>query len=358
MADSSRAYNFSPGPAVLPEPVLQQAQTELLNLRGLGLSVMEMSHRSAEFMEIAEQAEADVRDLLGIGKDYAVLFMHGGASMQFSAVPMNLPGKADYVHTGSWSKKAIQEASRLSDVATVFSNAPTCECISPQSDWRLREDAAFVHYTTNETIHGVQFNWIPETRAPLVADMSSDILSRPLPVDRFAVIYAGAQKNIGPAGIALVIVRKDLLGRARPETPTLLNWRNIADSNSMHNTPPTFAWYLAGLVFKWLKSEGGLAEMAARNQRKAALLYDCIDQSSFYRSPVHKDCRSLMNVPFTLADDNLNTDFLSDAKAAGLLNLKGHRSVGGMRASLYNALPLKAVVSLVDFMRNFETSRG
>lgn len=358
MTDSGRAYNFSPGPAVLPEAVLQQAQAELLNLRGLGLSVMEMSHRSVDFIEIAEQAEADVRELLDISDDYAVLFMHGGASMQFSAVPLNLPGKAAYVHTGSWSKKAIEEAGRLTQVEVVASNAPKHTDIVPQSNWQLSEDAAYLHYTTNETIQGVQFNWVPDVQVPLVADMSSDIISRPLPIDRFGVIYAGAQKNIGPAGIALVIVRRDLLGRARPETPALLNWQNIADSKSMYNTPPTFAWYLAGLVFKWVKSEGGLTEMATRNQRKAALLYNCIDQSSFYTSPVQKDCRSLMNIPFTLADDNLDADFLSASKAAGLLNLKGHRNIGGMRASLYNALPFAAVESLVAFMRDFEASRA
>ena len=361
MNHSARGYNFSPGPAALPEPVLKEVQEELLNYRGLGLSVMEMSHRSEAFLDIAERAEASLRALLAISDDYAVLFMHGGATMQFSAVALNLgrfDTPADYVHTGSWSKKAIDEAKRLLRANVVASGAPDCTAIPPQSNWQLNEQAAYLHYTPNETIHGVEFHWIPETKAPLVADMSSDILSRPIDVNRFGVIYAGAQKNIGPAGLALVIVRKDLLGLARQDTPLLLNWQVIADSASMQNTPPTFAWYLSGKVFDWITAAGGLPEMERRNKRKADLLYSYIDESNFYHSPVAPECRSLMNIPFTLADADLDQRFLADAKACGLLNLKGHRSVGGMRASLYNAVPEAAVLALVDFMRDFEANNA
>lgn len=357
-----RAYNFSAGPSALPEPVLQQAQEELLDWQGCGLSIMEMSHRSAEFMGVARQAEADFRELLGISDNYAVLFMHGGASMQFSAIPLNLttPGdSADYVCTGAWSEKAIKEAKRLTNVQIAStSKSSNYSDIAPIAEWQINPDAAYLHYTDNETIHGVEFDWIPEVDAPLVVDVSSNILSKPLDVERFGVIYAGAQKNVGPAGLALVVVRKDLLDRARPDIPRLLHWRVIADSGSMDNTPPAFAWYLSGLVFKWIKAEGGLAIMAERNQKKAHKLYASIDQSDFYHSPVAPGCRSAMNVPFVLAESALDQPFLQAAKEEGLLNLKGHRSVGGMRASIYNAVPEAAIDALVSFMRHFESVNG
>lgn len=358
---SDRGYNFSPGPAALPESVLCKARDELLNYRNCGFSVMEMSHRSAAFMEIAQRAEATLRQLLNISYDYAVLFMHGGATMQFSAAPLNLSGAdavVDYIHTGSWSKKAIKEAMRHAQVNIAASNEPDCNMIPPQSDWRLSQNAKYLHYTPNETIHGVEFHWIPDVEVPLVADMSSNILSRPIDVSRFGVIYAGAQKNIGPAGLAIVIVRKDLLGRARENIPMLLNWQTIAESDSMENTPPTFAWYMSGLVFDWIASEGGLQEMERRNRRKAERLYRYIDNSNFYCSPVATESRSLMNVPFTLSDDGLDPAFLKAAAANGLFNLKGHRSVGGMRASIYNAIPDAAVEALIDFMRDFEATNA
>lgn len=362
----SRAYNFSPGPAALPEPALRQAQRELLDWGGRGLSVMEISHRSGDFMALAAQTEADCRDLLGISEEYAVLFTHGGASMQFSAVPLNLAGviwgekrqQVDYVCTGSWSGKAIAEARQFADVQVVASGEPGFSQIPPVASWQLSGNAAYLHYTSNETIHGVEFNWIPEVEAPLVADMSSNILSRPLAVDRFGVIYAGAQKNIGPAGLGLVIVRKDLLERAKHQVPAVLDWQVQAQAGSMYNTPPTFAWYFTGLVFKWLKAEGGLAAMAEQNQRKADKLFACIERSNFYHCPVAPDCRSRMNIPFTLADADLDAPFLQAATDHGLLNLKGHRSVGGMRASLYNAVPEAAVDALVAFMRDFESVHG
>lgn len=354
----SRAYNFCAGPAALPDEVLFQAQEEILDWHGAGSSVMEMSHRSKEFVSIAEEATQDFRDLLSISDDYEVLFVQGGASSQFSMVPLNLLGDktvADYVNTGQWSKKAIAEAKRYCDVNVVasseeqkFSTVPAFE------DWKLSKDAAYLHYTPNETIGGVEYDFIPEVDAPLVADYSSSILSEPLNVNKFGLIYAGAQKNIGPAGLTIVIVRKDLLGKAKDITPAMFNYETHAKAASMNNTPPTYSWYLAGLVFKWLKRQGGLADMAKVNARKAEKLYSFIDQSDFYSNPVDVRYRSKMNVPFVLADDSLDSIFLKKSEEARLLNLAGHRSVGGMRASIYNAVPEKAVDALIDFMKAFE----
>jgi phosphoserine aminotransferase len=353
----SRVFNFSAGPAVLPAPVLQQIRADIPDWHG-GMSVMEVSHRSREFIAVAEAAEQDLRDLLDVSDDYSVLFLQGGATLQFAMVPLNLAAEGDtvdYIQTGTWSKKAIGEARRFCNVnVAADSSASNFAHIPPQESWQLSEHAAYLHYTPNETIGGVEFHFIPETDAPLVADMSSTILSRPIDVSRFGVIYAGAQKNIAPAGITLVIVRKDLLSLARDNTPTQLTYKVYAESGSMINTPPTFAWYVAGLVFKHLKAEGGLAAAAERNARKAAKLYAVIDSSDFYSNPVSMDCRSWMNVPFILKDASLDAKFLSEADAAGLKNLKGHRSVGGMRASLYNAMPEEGVDRLVEFMRDFE----
>jgi phosphoserine aminotransferase len=359
----ARPYNFSAGPAMLPEPVLRQAREEMLDWRGSGMCVAEMSHRGKEFLSIAESAEADLRELLGVPANYKVLFLQGGASSQFGMVPLNLlrGGRcADYIRTGSWSKKAIAEAKRYCSVTVTdaevdgkFTSAPA------QSDLSLAADAAYVHYTPNETIEGVEFPYIPDTGdKPLVADMSSTILSRPLDVSRYGVIYAGAQKNVGPAGLTIVLVREDLIGQPLEGTPTMFDYKTHADSGSMYNTPPTYAWYLAGLVFGWLKDLGGLDAIAAVNERKARTLYKAVDGSDFYANPVDPDCRSWMNVPFTLADSELDAAFLAEAEEAGLLNLKGHRSVGGMRASIYNAMPEEGVQALVDFMGDFERRRG
>lgn len=357
-------YNFSAGPAVLPKAVLQQAQAELLDWQGSGMSVMEMSHRGKEYMSIHAQAEADLRELLGIPANYKVLFLQGGASLQFSMVPLNLlRGKttADYVNTGEWSEKAIAEAKKFCNVNVVADNKDrNCTYVPAFDTWKLNRDAAYVHYTPNETIGGVEFNWVPQTgEVPLVADMSSNILSRPIDVAKFGLIYAGAQKNIGPAGLTLVIVREDLLGQAASGTPTMLDYKTHADNDSMYNTPPTFAIYMAGLVFQWLKKNGGIAAMEKQNIAKAQLLYDAIDASNgFYNCPVNKADRSRMNVPFTLKDAALDGDFLKQAATRGLLQLKGHRSVGGMRASIYNAMPLEGVQALVDFMNDFVRSKG
>jgi len=360
MADT---YNFSAGPAVLPHPVLVRARDELLDWQGSGMSVMEMSHRGKEFVSIAAQAEADLRGLMGISSDYHVLFLQGGATSQFAMVPMNLlrgREQADYVNTGAWSKKAIGEAKRYCSVNVAASSESTkFTTIPPRDGWKLDPSAAYVHYTPNETIGGVEFDWIPATgEVPLVADMSSTILSRPVDVSRFGLIYAGAQKNIGPAGLTVVIVRKDLVGETLAGTPSMFDYQQHADNGSMLNTPPTYGWYLAGLVFQWLKEQGGLEAMALINQRKAGKLYEAIDASDFYQCPVDVECRSRMNVPFTLADASLDADFLAGAKAAGLVSLKGHRSVGGMRASIYNAMPEAGVAALVDFMKEFERTRG
>lgn len=358
----SRAYNFCAGPAALPEAVLQRAREEMLDYRGTGMSVMEMSHRDSVIVDMAEKAERDLRDLLGLSDDYAVLFLQGGASAQFAMVPLNLlgdAGKADYVNTGQWSTKAIKEARRFCEVNVAASSEDANFSYAPaQSEWRLSDDAAYVHYCPNETIGGLEFDFVPEVDKPLVADMSSTILSRPVDVSRFGLIYAGAQKNIGPAGLTLVIVRKDLLGRAGPTVPSMLNYQIHADNGSMYNTPPTFAWYLAGLVFEWLKEQGGVAALGEINRRKAAKLYDYIDASDFYANPVRPTQRSWMNVPFVLADSALDKDFLAEADAAGLRNLKGHRSVGGMRASIYNAVPEAAVDALIGFMSDFEKRKA
>jgi phosphoserine aminotransferase len=337
----------------------------MLDWHGSGMCVAEMSHRGKEFMSIAEQAEADLRELLAVPDGYKVLFLQGGASSQFAMVPMNLlrggERKADYLNTGSWSKKAIAEAKRFCgvNVAAEHRRTSASPAPRPRTSWRCPADAAYLHYTPNETIEGVEFPYVPETGgAPLVADMSSTILSRPIDVSRFGLIYAGAQKNIGPAGLTIVIVREDLIGQAIDGTPTMFDYKAQADAGSMYNTPPTYAWYLAGLVFQWLKDLGGLAAMAEINQRKADKLYAAIDGSDFYANPVEPASRSWMNVPFTLADADLDADFLAGAKAAGLLTLKGHRSVGGMRASIYNAMPEAGVDALIAYMAEFERTRG
>jgi phosphoserine aminotransferase len=360
----ARVFNFSAGPAVLPEEVLNQAKEELLDWHGSGMSVMEMSHRGKEFIAIAEKAEADLRELMGIPANYKVLFLQGGASAQFSMIPLNLlrgNKSADYIHTGEWSKKAIGEAKKFGAVnlaataeATKFTTVP------PQSTWKLDPNAAYVHYTPNETIGGVEYGFIPETgNVPLVADMSSNILSRPVDVTKFGLIYAGAQKNIGPAGLTIVIVREDLLGGAPVGTASMLDYKIHADNGSMYNTPPTYAWYIAGLVFEMLKKKGGLKAMAQVNERKAKKLYDYIDSTGgFYKNPVEKVSRSWMNIPFTLKSEALDEPFLKGTKAANLVQLKGHRSVGGMRASIYNAMPEAGIDALIAYMKDFAQKQG
>jgi phosphoserine aminotransferase len=357
-------YNFSAGPAVLPKAVLQQAQAELPDWHGCGMSVMEMSHRGKEYMGIQAQAEADLRELMGIPANYKVLFLQGGASLQFAMVPLNLlRGKlsADYVNTGEWSKKAISEAKKFSYVNVVADNSDRKASYVPAlASWKLDKEAAYVHYTPNETIGGVEFNWVPDVgNVPLVADMSSSILSRAVDVSRFGLIYAGAQKNIGPAGLTIVIVREDLVGHADPRLPAMLDYRTHADNDSMYNTPPTYGIYMAGLVFQWLKKNGGIAAMEKTNIAKSELLYAAIDASNgFYNCPVAAADRSRMNVPFTLKDAGLDGEFIKQADARGLLQLKGHRSVGGMRASIYNAMPLEGVQALVNFMNEFANQHG
>lgn len=358
-----RVFNFAAGPATLPLEVLQQAREELTDWRGSGMSVMEVSHRSKAFVALAREAEEDLRELLAVPPQYKVLFLQGGATGQFAAIPMNLAAPeacADYVNTGAWSKKAIGEAKRFLKVnvaadesASNYSTAPSQEAL------RLTSGAAYVHYTPNETIGGVEFPYVPATGGvPLVADLSSTILSRPIDVAKFGLIYAGAQKNIGPSGLCVVIVREDLIGRARPGTPQVWDYKAMADDGSMLNTPPTFGWYIAGLVFKWLKRQGGLEVMGARNRAKAERLYRAIDESGWYRNPVAKPCRSWMNVPFTVPDPALEKSFLAEAAAAGLANLEGHRSVGGMRASIYNAMPPEGVEALAAFMQEFQRRYG
>jgi len=357
-------YNFSAGPAVLPHEVLEQARDELLDWHGSGMSVMEMSHRGKEFMGIAATAEADLRDLLAIPTNYKVLFLQGGAHLQFAMIPLNLlRGKSscDYVNTGEWSKKAITEAKKFSKVNVVASGADKNFVGIPTFDtWQCDPQAAYLHYTSNETIGGVEFNWTPETsEVPLVADMSSNIISRQVDVSKYGLIYAGAQKNIGPAGLCIAIVRDDLLGGASSSTPTMLDYKTHADNDSMYNTPPTYGIYMAGLVFQWLKRNGGLAKMEQANLAKSDLLYQAIDASNgFYNCPVVKSDRSRMNVPFTLKDAKLDGEFLRQAEAIGLLQLKGHRSVGGMRASIYNAMPLSGVQALVEFIMDFAKRHG
>jgi phosphoserine aminotransferase len=344
-----RVFNFSPGPAVLPTAVLEKAQEELLNWRDSGMSVMEISHRSKDFIELAAHAESTLRRLLEIPDNYRVLFLQGGATLQFAAVPMNLAGpdaNADYVLTGNWGTKAYNEAGRyLRANIAASAKDENFTTIPDVATWTVSDDAAYLHYTPNETIYGVEFHDIPT-------------VSRPIDVSRFGVIYAGAQKNIGPAGLTLVIVREDLLDKARAETPSVINYRVMADSDSMSNTPPTLAWYLASLVFDWLDEQGGLAVLAEQNQRKSETLYAAIDGSDFYSNPVAPEHRSWMNIPFTLADPSLDAAFLAESAAAGLANLKGHRSVGGMRASIYNAIPQAGVDALVNFMADFETRNG
>ncbi|WP_294346553.1 3-phosphoserine/phosphohydroxythreonine transaminase [Prosthecochloris sp.] len=359
----TRNFNFSAGPAMLPTAVIERAQEEMLDWNGSGMSVMEMSHRGKEFVSIAEKAEADLRDILAIPQNYKVLFLQGGASSQFAMIPLNLlkdKKKADYINTGMWSKKAIAEAKRFCEVNLAGDTSENNFTTVPDQDsLRLDPDAAYVHYTPNETIGGVEFNYVPDTGdTPLVADMSSDILSRPIDVSKFGLIYAGAQKNIGPSGLTIVIIREDLIGNPADGIPTMFNYATHADAGSMYNTPPTYNWYVAGLVFEWIKDQGGLSAMAEINRRKAEKLYTVIDNSAFYANPVAENARSWMNIPFTLADPGMDADFLSGATARGLLTLKGHRSVGGMRASIYNAMPEEGVDTLISYMQEFEQKNG
>jgi len=359
----TRKYNFSAGPAMLPQEVLEQAQAEMLDWNGSGISVMEMSHRGKEFMSIAAMAEADLRELMSIPDNYKVLFLQGGASSQFAAIPLNLlrgNDSADYVNTGAWSKKAIAEANRYCSANVVSSSEDNnFSSIQPYESWDTNPDAAYLHYTPNETIGGLEFPWIPETGdTPLIADMSSTILSRPIDVTKFAMIYAGAQKNIGPAGLTIVIVRDDLLGEAMDICPAMLNYEVMAKADSMYNTPSTYAWYIAGLVFKWIKKQGGLEGIGEINKRKSDKLYAAIDNSDFYKNPVEKEFRSWMNVPFTLANSDLDGEFLEQASARDLVTLKGHRSVGGMRASIYNAMPEAGIDALIEMMQDFEKQYG
>ena len=354
-----RIFNFSAGPANLPLAVLEQAREELLSWQGRGLSVMEDSHRGRHFVELAERSERDLRSLLAIPDEYAVLFMQGGATLQFATIPMTLAREGqgvDYLITGHWGRKASAEAARLRPLQVVADGeASQYRAAPPSEEWRKGDGAAYFHYTANETLHGLEIGSPPNVDyAPLVCDMSSTLLSRPIPVERFGLIYACAQKNIGPAGVTVVIIRPDLLERVPENTPLALNYRKIAASGSMLNTPATFPWYVASLVFRWVGEHGGVAGMAERNRRKASLLYDCIDGSGFYANSVDPEYRSWMNVPFTLADPELNGRFLETSEAEGLYGLKGHRAVGGMRASIYNAMPEAGVAALVAFMEEFE----
>jgi len=356
-----RVFNFAAGPAALPLEVLEEARDELLDFDRGGTSVMEISHRSKAFMQVAAQAEADLRELLAIPGTYKVLFLQGGASAQFSVVPMNLTASGatvDFIDTGHWSKKAMRETQRHCSVHVAGDSGGAYTSVPAQAQLAFSADAQYLHYTPNETIGGVEFGYVPRSGAPLVADMSSSILSRPVDVTQFGLIYAGAQKNIGPAGLTIVIVREDLIGRARPATPTVFDYRAVAAAGSMLNTPPTFAWYMAGLVFKWLKARGGLAAIAERNRLKAEKLYAAIDGSSLYRNAVAADARSRMNVTFHLTRPQLDAEFLRQADAAGLKDLRGHRIAGGMRASIYNAMPIEGVAALIEFMRHFERERA
>ncbi|MCU6432672.1 3-phosphoserine/phosphohydroxythreonine transaminase [Undibacterium sp. Jales W-56] len=358
-------YNFSAGPAVLPKEVLQQAAAEMLDWHGSGMSVMEMSHRGPEFMSIIAAAQSDLRELLAVPDNYKILFLQGGGLGENAIVPMNLMGRkpqpatADFIHTGSWTAKSIKEAQKYGKVNIAASAEANGHTAVPSRDsWTLSKDAAYVHLCTNETIDGVEYQFAPDVSAdtddaPIVADMSSHILSRVIDVASYGVIFGGAQKNIGPAGLTIVIVREDLLGHALPICPSAFNWKIVADNDSMYNTPPTYAIYIAGLVFQWLKRQGGVAAMEQKNIAKAQLLYDYLDSSDFYVNRVARDCRSRMNVPFFLCDENLNAEFVAQAKQHGLLQLKGHKSVGGMRASIYNAMPIEGVQALVGFMKEF-----
>jgi phosphoserine aminotransferase len=356
----SRIFNFSAGPAMLPAEVLARAGDEMLDWRGSGMGVMEMSHRGKEFIGIHAEAEKDLRELLAVPPDYKVLFLQGGATLQFAQVPMNLlwgKGKADYVVTGEWSKKAVKEAKAYCDVAIAASSEDRNFTYAPKN-WNVRKDAAYVHFCSNETIGGVEYFAVPKADIPVVADASSHFLSRPLDVSKFGLMYAGAQKNVGPAGISIVIVRDDLIGQAAKGTPSVMDYKAQADADSMLNTPPSYSIYIAGLVFKWLKQQGGLAAIEKKNVEKSELLYDFLDGSQFFRNPVAKEDRSRMNVPFTLKDSSLDEGFLKGASANGMVQLKGHRSVGGMRASIYNAMPLEGVQRLVSYMKEFEAKHG
>ena len=358
---SEVVYNFSAGPAVLPEAVLEKAANELQNWGNSGMSVMEMSHRGKEFVSIAEKAEADLRELMKIPDNYSVMFLQGGASGQFAAVPLNLASQddtADYIVNGSWGKKAVKEAAKYLN-ANVAAKADSFTSVPDMSSWQMNKDSKYVHITSNETIEGVAFAETPDTDGvPLVADMSSTILSQPIDVSKYGVIYAGAQKNIGPAGVTIVIVRNDLIGNARSTTPSVWDWQAMADAGSMLNTPPCYSWYMCGLVFAWLKQQGGVEAIAKVNARKAEKLYAAIDGSDFYNNAVVEQFRSKMNIPFTLADSELDKKFLEEASDVGLKTLKGHRSIGGMRASIYNAMPEAGIDALINFMKEFEKNNG
>jgi len=356
-----RKWNFSAGPAAIPEVVLKEAQAEMLEWKGSGMSVMEMSHRSSDYIDIANRARQDLIDLLNIPSDYQVLFLQGGATLQFSMLPMNFgfKGIADYVLSGSWSKKAINEASKITNINIVASSeSSNFDHVPNEETWKCSENSAYLHYVANETIQGNALHAPPSTKAPLIADMSSVILSEPIDVSRFSMIYAGAQKNIGPAGLTICIIKNDFLKEASTDLPGMLQYAKHADAESMFNTPPTFAWYLSGKVFTWLKGQGGLESIGEINNLKAQRLYDFIDESDLYSNPVFEENRSIMNIPFLLADPELDAEFLHDAENAGLLNLKGHRSVGGMRASIYNAVPIEAVDALINFMGDFQSKHG
>lgn len=364
MVFDRRVFNFAPGPATLPEEVLKQASADILNWQGLGMGVMEVSHRGKPFMACYEEAVADLRDLMNIPEDYAVLFLQGGAIGENAAIPMNLMPlakngpKADFIVTGIWTEKSVKEAAKYGVAHIAASSAANhFMTIPPRNEWQLSDDAAYVHICTNETVGGVEFQEIPQVDKPLVADVSSNILSRVWDINRFGVLFGGAQKNIGPAGLSIVIVKKDLLGHAMPITPMVWDWAKQAENDSMLNTPPTFGVYLAGLVFKWLKREGGVAAMEERNIAKSNLLYECIDNSALYLSKVDPNCRSRMNVTFYLKDESLNDAFVEGAAKLGLMNIKGHKSVGGMRASIYNAMPMAGVQALVNYMKEFEHGR-
>jgi phosphoserine aminotransferase len=356
-----RKWNFSAGPAAIPEVVLKEAQAEMLEWKGSGMSVMEMSHRSSDYIDIANRTRQDLIDLLNIPSDYQVLFLQGGATLQFSMLPMNFgfKGIADYVLSGSWSKKAINEASKITNINIVASSeSSNFDHVPNEETWKCSENSAYLHYVANETIQGNALHAPPSTKAPLIADMSSVILSEPIDVSRFSMIYAGAQKNIGPAGLTICIIKNDFLQDASTDLPGMLQYAKHADAESMFNTPPTFAWYLSGKVFTWLKGKGGLESIGEINNLKAQRLYDFIDESDLYSNPVFEENRSIMNIPFLLADPELDAEFLHDAENEGLLNLKGHRSVGGMRASIYNAVPIEAVDALINFMGDFQSKHG
>ena len=356
----SRIFNFSAGPAMLPAEVLSRAGDEILDWHGSGMSVMEMSHRGKEFIGIAAEAEKDLRELLAVPSSYKVLFLAGGATLQFAQVPLNLlagKSKADYVATGEWSNKAIKEAKAFCDVHIAASSEDKKFTYAPKK-WDVRKDAAYVHFCSNETIGGVEYHTLPQSPVPIVADASSHFMSRAIDVSKYGLIYAGAQKNVGPAGLTIVIVREDLIGKAEKHTPSVMDYKKQAEAESMLNTPPTYSMYIAGLVFKWLKALGGVQEIEKRNVAKAKLLYDFLDATKFYENPVAKEDRSRMNVPFTLRDAKLDEEFLKGASKAGMVQLKGHRSVGGMRASIYNAMPIEGVQRLVEYMKDFEKRHG